>query len=224
MDIKIKFEELFDFGNELFLQNLLLATKIKNNLLNKGDLSGAEKIDREVISVYEKMYEDINLEKNKFLEEENKESYLAKLEENLNKILENSGFSKTFIEEKMKLRRSLAKNSGSEVVKKFYSYQLKEYRKILDNFILEMNRILDKEEKLNLELSNEVQEKNQLKIIQKLQPIIKKSRNLTEKIEKYNKKIIEINEIIAKKWTHEIYGTLDKNELLTTFSNFYSQK
>lgn len=222
MDLEIKLEEICEFAQEIFLQNLLLATKIKNDLSEKGDLSGAEKIEKEVISVYEKMYEAMNIENLKKMEEEN--FSIEKIQKNINDILEKSSFTKEFIEERINLRKKLLGESGAEAVKNFYNYQLKECKLTLNNLIKEMDKILSIEEELNLQLSNEIQEKNQLKIVEKLRPIIKKSRNLTQKIKKYNDKKIELEAILSKKWTYEMYGTINKSELLTTFLNFYGKK
>lgn len=222
MDLEIKLEEICEFAQEIFLQNLLLATKIKNDLSEKGDLSGAEKIEKEVISVYEKMYEAMNIENLKKMEEEN--FSIEKIKKNINDILEKSSFTKEFIEERINLRKKLLGESGAEVVKNFYNYQLKECKLTLNNLIKEMDRILSIEEELNFKLSNEIQEKNQLKIVEKLRPIIKKSRILTQKIKKYNDKKIELEAILSKKWTYEMYGTINKSELLTTFLNFYGKK
>lgn len=222
MDLEIKLEEICEFAQEIFLQNLLLATKIKNDLSEKGDLSGAEKIEKEVISVYEKMYEAMNIENLKKMEEEN--FSIEKIKKNINDILEKSSFTKEFIEERINLRKKLLGESGAEVVKNFYNYQLKECKLTLNNLIKEMDKILSIEEELNFKLSNEIQEKNQLKIVEKLRPIIKKSRILTQKIKKYNDKKIELEAILSKKWTYEMYGTINKSELLTTFLNFYGKK
>lgn len=222
MDLEIKLEEICEFAQEIFLQNLLLATKIKNDLSEKGDLSGAEKIEKEVISVYEKMYEAMNIENLKKMEEEN--FSIEKIQKNINDILEKSSFTREFIEERINLRKKLVGKSGAEVVKNFYNYQLKECKLTLNNLIKEMDKILSIEEELNLKLSNEIQEKNQLKIVEKLRPIIKKSRILTQKIKKYNDKKIELEAILSKKWTYEMYGTINKSELLTTFLNFYGKK
>ena len=50
---------------------------------------------------------------------------------------------------------------------------------------------MDKEEKLNLDLSNAIQEVEQLEIIDKLQPIRAKFRNLSIQLDKYQKELEE---------------------------------
>ncbi|MDY5305471.1 MAG: hypothetical protein SPH54_02920, partial [Fusobacterium gastrosuis] len=54
MDSKIK--EIVDYGREICLQNLLLITRLKEDLKQKTDLSGIEKIDKEVLPIYENIY------------------------------------------------------------------------------------------------------------------------------------------------------------------------
>ena len=53
MDSKIK--EIVDYGREICLQNLLLITRLKEDLKQKTDLSGIEKIDRKYF-LYMKIY------------------------------------------------------------------------------------------------------------------------------------------------------------------------
>ena len=55
MDIKIKIEDFIKYAKEVCLQNLFLADNIKVDLKNQDNLFEAERIDKEVISVYENM-------------------------------------------------------------------------------------------------------------------------------------------------------------------------
>lgn len=221
MDLKINKIEISEYGKEICLQNLLLTNKIKENLNKSGDISGVEKIENEVIPVYEKIYFSLDLEELDKIENEDKNA-LEKIKENLERILKNSGLTKEFILSQLELRKKLSGKSGAEVVKKFYKYKLKEYKKIKFDLLEKINSILDEEEKLNLELSNAIQEEEQMKIIDKLQPVRQKYRELEAQINIYQKEIKICEDAISKKWYYEIYGTLQEKDLLNSFLNIYN--
>ena len=56
MDIKIKIEDFIKYAKEVCLQNLFLADNIKVDLKNQDNLYEVERIEKEVISVYENIY------------------------------------------------------------------------------------------------------------------------------------------------------------------------
>lgn len=224
MDLKIDLTNIsnyYDYAKEICLQNLLLTSKIRDNLLQQGDIFGVEKIDNEVIPIYEKIYLSLDLENLKYLcKEEEKE--FDKIKDNLEKILKDSSLKKEFIMEQLKKRKMLSGKSGAEVVKRFYTYKLKEYKKIRTNLLEKINTILDEEEELNLDLSNAIQEEDQMIIIEKLQPIREKYRNIERQINIYQKEIEKCEKVLLQKWEYEIYGTLEEKDLLNSFSNIYS--
>lgn len=218
MDLKIK--ELSSYGKEICLQNLLLITRIKEDLSQKGDLAGIEKIEAELIPVYEKIYLSLESEQ---LEEIHKIDIKAfeKINETLDKILKDSGLKKEFILEQLEKRKKLSGKSGAEVVKKFFNYRLKEYKKKRSEILEKINKILDEEEKLNLDLSNAIQEEEQMKIIENLQPIRQKYRNLESQLNIYQNGIIEAEKVLKSKWQYEIYGTREEKEFLDVFLKVY---
>ena len=81
------------------------------------------------------------------------------------------------------------------------------------------HKLLDKEEKSNLDLSNAIQEVEQLEIIEKLQPVRAEFRNLSLQLDKYQKELEETENKLLKKWYYEIYGTPDKEILLKTYNS-----
>lgn len=232
MDIK-KIKEISNYGKELALQQLLKATNTRNGLGKKGDLSGAEKIDKEVIPVFENIYKFFDFENlesilnTERLEEKNKEINKDNFNlEDINKFLEkfrkDNKIDKDFILKQIEIRKKLKGNSGSEVVEKFLKYRLKEYKKIKNNYLEQIKKILAEEEKLNIDLSNSIQEIEQTKILENLQIVMKKYQILLEKFKNYEEEIDKTQEKINSKWTFEIYGTLEEKELLKVYENFFT--
>lgn len=221
MDLNNKIEYISDFGKEICLQNLLLSSKIRDDLEKKGDISGAEKISREIIPVYEKIYNsfDINIVKG-LCSDEVTVNACNKIFE---KLLKDTGFEKEFIESQLMKRKEIKGKSGAEVLKKFFSYNLKEAKKIKGSLLSKINKILDNEEKLNLELSNSIQEMEQIEIIEKLQPIRKEFRKFEEKLNFYVLKIKNFEEKLEKKWPYEIYGTIEEKKFLEIYNDFFNK-
>lgn len=218
MDSKIK--EIVDYGREICLQNLLLITRLKEDLKQKTDLSGIEKIDKEVLPIYENIYFSLEEEQLKSMIADDSE-LLEKIKNNLEKILENSNLSKNFILEQLSKRKELIGKSGAEVVKKFNTYKLKEYKKERADLLSKISLVLDEEEKLNLDLSNAIQEKEQMEIIEKIQPIREKYRELEKKFNMFQEEVKKCEEILNKKWPYEIYGTREEKEFLDVFLKVY---
>ncbi|MCI5725700.1 hypothetical protein [Fusobacterium sp.] len=218
MDSKIK--EIVDYGREICLQNLLLITRLKEDLKQKTDLSGIEKIDKEVLPIYENIYFSLEEEQLKSMIADDSE-LLEKIKNNLEKILENSNLSKNFILEQLSKRKELIGKSGAEVVKKFNTYKLKEYKKERADLLSKINLALDEEEKLNLDLSNAIQEKEQMEIIEKIQPIREKYRELEKKFNMFQEEVKKCEEVLNKKWPYEIYGTREEKEFLDVFLKVY---
>lgn len=218
MDSKIK--EIVDYGREICLQNLLLITRLKEDLKQKTDLSGIEKIDKEVLPIYENIYFSLEEEQLKSMIADDSE-LLEKIKNNLEKILENSNLSKNFILEQLSKRKELIGKSGAEVIKKFNTYKLKEYKKERADLLSKINLVLDEEEKLNLDLSNAIQEKEQMEIIEKIQPIREKYRELEKKFNMFQEEVKKCEEVLNKKWPYEIYGTREEKEFLDVFLKVY---
>ena len=75
MDINTKIKDFIKYANEVCLQNLFLADNIKVDLKNQDNLYEVERIDKEVISVYENIYLSLDEE---FLLNLYKENKLSK--------------------------------------------------------------------------------------------------------------------------------------------------
>ena len=218
MDINTKIKDFIKYANEVCLQNLFLADNIKVDLKNQDNLYEVERIDKEVISVYENIYLSLNEEFLLNLYKENKKAF-KQLEETIEKMKKDANLKDGYIKNQIKKREELKGNSGAEVVEKFFKYKIKELKKIKGDLLQKLNKLLDKEEKLNLDLSNAIQEVEQLEITEKLQPVRAEFRKLSLQLDKYQKELEETENKLSKKWYYEIYGTTDKEILLKAYNS-----
>ncbi len=218
MDIETKIKDFIKYAKEVCLQNLFLADNIKVDLKNQDNLFEAERIDKEVISVYENIYLSLNEEFLLNLYKENKKVF-EQLEETIEKMKKDANLKDEYIKSQIKKREELKGNSGAEVVEKFFKYKIKELKKIKGDLLQKLNKLLDKEEKLNLDLSNAIQEVEQLEITEKLQPVRAEFRKLSIQLDKYQKELEETENKLSKKWYYEIYGTTDKEILLKAYNS-----
>ena len=217
MDINTKINDFINYAREVCLKSLLWADNIKVDLKNQDNLYEVERIEKEVISVYENIYLSLDEEFLLKLYEENKKAF-EQLEKTIEKMREDTNLKDEYIKTQIKKRKELKGNSGSEVVEKFFKYKIKELKKIKGDLLKKLNKLLDKEEKLNLDLSNAIQEIEQLEIIEKLQPVRAEFRNLSLQLDKYQKELEETENKLLKKWYYEIYGTTDKDILLKVYN------
>ena len=218
MDINTKIKNFINYSKEICLQNLFLADNIKVDLKNQDNLYEVERIEKEVISVYENIYLSLDKEFLLNLYKENKKTF-EQLEETIEKMKKDANLKDEYIKTQIKKRIELKGNSGAEVVEKFFKYKIKELKKIKGNLLQKLNKLLDKEEKLNLDLSNAIQEVKQLEIIEKIQPVRAEFRNLSLQLDKYQKELEETENKLLKKWYYEIYGTTDKEILLKAYNS-----
>ena len=218
MDINTKIKDFINYAKEICLQNLFLADNIKVDLKNQDNLYEVERIEKEVVSVYENIYLSLDEEFLLNLYKENKKAY-EQLEDTIEKLKKDANLKDEYIKTQIKKRAELKGNSGAEVVEKFFKYKIKELKKIKGDLLQRLNKLLDKEEKLNLDLSNAIQEVEQLEIIEKLQPVRAEFRSLSLQLDKYQKELEETENKLFKKWYYEIYGTTDKEVLLKVYNS-----
>ena len=218
MDINTKINDFINYAREVCLKSLLWADNIKVDLKSQDNLYEVERIEKEVISVYENIYLSLDEEFLLKLYKENKKAF-EQLEKTIEKMREDTNLKDEYIKTQIKKRKKLKGNSGSEVVEKFFKYKIKELKKIKGDLLKKLNKLLDKEEKLNLDLSNAIQEVEQLEIIEKLQPVRAEFRSLSLQLDKYQKELEETENKLLKKWYYEIYGTTDKDILLKVYNS-----
>ena len=218
MDINTKIKDFINYAREVCLKCLLWADNIKVDLKSQDNLYEVERIEKEVISVYENIYLSLDEEFLLKLYKENKKAF-EQLEKTIEKMREDANLKDKYIKTQIKKRKELKGNSGSEVVEKFFKYKIKELKKVKRDLLQKLNKLLDKEEKLNLDLSNAIQEVEQLEIIERLQPVRAEFRNLSLQLDKYQKELEETENKLLKKWYYEIYGTTDKDILLKVYNS-----
>ena len=218
MDTETKIKNFIDYAREVCLQNLFLVDNFKVDLKNQDNLYEVERIDNEVISKYENIY--LLLDETTILDIYKKDrKVFEKIEKAIKKMAEDAKIKDEYINLQIKKRKELKGNSGSEVVEKFFKYKIKELKKIKGDLLQKINKVLDREEKLNLDLSNAIQEVEQLEIVEKLQPIRAEFRKLSIQLDKYQKELEETENKLSKKWYYEIYGTTDKEILLKAYNS-----
>ncbi len=181
MDINTKIKNFIKYAKEICLQNLFLADNIKVDLKNQDNLYEVERIEKEVISVYENIYLSLDEEFLLNLYKENKKAF-EQLEETIEKMKKDANLKDEYIKTQIKKRIELKGNSGAEVVEKFFKYKIKELKKIKGDLLQKLNKLLDKEEKLNLDLSNAIQEVEQLEIIEKLNSVKERESGIKDKV------------------------------------------
>lgn len=217
MDTETKIKNFIDYAREVCLQNLFLVDNFKVDLKNQDNLYEVERIDNEVISKYENIY--LLLDETTILDIYKKDrKVFEKIEKAIKKMAEDAKIKDEYINLQIKKRKELKGNSGSEVVEKFFKYKIKELKKIKGDLLQKINKVLDREEKLNLDLSNAIQEVEQLEIVEKLQPVRAEFRKLSLQLDKYQKELEETENKLSKKWYYEIYGTTDKETLLDAYN------
>lgn len=202
-----------EFLQEAILE-ILRKIKIAMDKLEKNnEISALEILQANVLENYEKLYlavsngENIDIEDEKFKNIENK----------IFEILKKYEISKKKIENNISEKKKNSGKSGAEVVKRLFEYEKKELDKIKYALLDKINIILDKEEKLDLELKNAIQEEEQINIIYKLQPIREEYRKYEEKLIEIQKKIDEVKNKIEKKWYYEIYGNLSEDRMMEIY-------
>ncbi|WP_270749870.1 hypothetical protein [Fusobacterium hominis] len=212
--MEIKDNEILQFSREAILQVLRkLNTKIEE-LKKNDEISAIEILQRDVVSKYEKLFKGLN---NEISDDEKDENKLQNIKKYILDILHDNGITTEFIFEQMKLRQELKGNSGAEVVKNLFEYEKKELTKKKYDLLDRVNKVLDEEEKLAMDLKNAIQEEEQMECIYKLQPVREKYRKLEEKVMNVQKKLEDVDKKINSIWEYEIYGTIPKEEMLKAF-------
>lgn len=211
---------LLKFCIEVILQVLKMTDNKIKELREKGDLSGAEILENDVITKYEKLYGGLTGEAVQKLEEKE----LAGIKEHIENIIEKNNLTKEFIEAQLELREKLKNNSGAEVIKKFFQYEKKELENKKSYLLEKVSKLLDEEEKVSMLMKNAIQEEEQIEYIYQLQPIRAEYRNLEKKILKIQEKIELLKKKLDSEWYYEIYGTISKDEMLKSYNEVMNKK
>lgn len=209
-------KDLWIEARETFLQVLLLAYQQSKKFEAEGDMAGKEIVERDVIASYEKLYFSLDGEEIQNFKEEQ----LITFAQHLQEIQQKHHFTRAWILEQADLREKLRGKSGAEVVKRLLEYQKKELEKQLRSILRRAEEILEQEEKKTVELSNAIQEVDQMKIIEELQPLQREYAKISKNAIEIRKKIDYTVREIEKKWIYEIFGTITEQILKETYMSF----
>ena len=208
--------EILKFSKEVILQVFVKINKRMEELKRNDEISALEILQNEVVPKYEKLYKGLKIELAED-EEIDKEKF-----ENIKKyiydIMKENGFTEDFINSQIKIREEIKGESGAEVVKKLFEYEKKQMENTKYNLLDKVNKVLDKEDKLAMDLKNAIQEEEQIECIYKLQPVREEYRALEEKVLRVQKNIDELKKKLDSEWAYEIYGTISKDEMLNTYN------
>lgn len=208
--------EILKFSTEVILQVFVKINKRVEELKSNDEISALEILQNEVIPKYEKLYKGLKTEI-----KEDEEIDIEKFE-NIKKyiydIMKENSFSEEFIRTQMKLRERFQGESGAEVVKKLFEYEKKQMENTKYNLLDKVNKVLDREDKLAMDLKNAIQEEEQIECIYKLQSVREEYRDLEEKVLRVQKNIDDLKKKLDSEWTYEIYGTISKDEMLNTYN------
>ena len=208
--------EILKFSTEVILQVFVKINKRVEELKSNDEISALEILQNEVIPKYEKLYKGLKTEI-----KDDEEIDIEKFE-NIKKyiydIMKENSFTKEFIRTQMKLREKFQGESGAEVVKKLFEYEKKQMENTKYNLLDKVNKVLDREDKLAMDLKNAIQEEEQIECIYKLQPVREEYRALEEKVLRVQKNIDDLKKKLDSEWTYEIYGTISKDEMLNTYN------
>ena len=208
--------DILKFSTEVILQVFRKINKRIDELKNNDEISALEILQNEVIPKYEKLYKGLKTEI-----KDDEEIDIEKFE-NIKKyiydIMKENSFTEEFIRTQMKLREKFQGESGAEVVKKLFEYEKKQMENTKYNLLDKVNKVLDREDKLAMDLKNAIQEEEQIECIYKLQPVREEYRALEEKVLRVQKNIDDLKKKLDSEWTYEIYGTISKDEMLNTYN------
>lgn len=208
--------EILKFSTEVILQVFVKINKRVEELKSNDEISALEILQNEVIPKYEKLYKGLKTEI-----KDDEEIDIEKFE-NIKKyiydIMRENSFTEEFIRTQMKLREKFQGESGAEVVKKLFEYEKKQMENTKYNLLDKVNKVLDREDKLAMDLKNAIQEEEQIECIYKLQPVREEYRAIEEKVLRVQKNIDDLKKKLDSEWTYEIYGTISKDEMLNTYN------
>lgn len=208
--------EILKFSTEVILQVFVKINKRVEELKSNDEISALEILQNEVIPKYEKLYKGLKTEI-----KDDEEIDIEKFE-NIKKyiydIMKENSFTEEFIRTQMKLREKFQGESGAEVVKKLFEYEKKQMENTKYNLLDKVNKVLDREDKLAMDLKNAIQEEEQIECSYKLQPVREEYRALEEKVLRVQKNIDDLKKKLDSEWTYEIYGTISKDEMLNTYN------
>ena len=220
MQSKTEAEQFWFFAKETILKVLqILDSKLKN-FQSLDDYDGVKKIEDELIPKYEKLFQELDLDLDKHLDF----NTLEKFKNIIMDITKQFNLDEDFIQSESKKRKELGKNSGSEVVKKFFEYQIKELEKKRDSLLEMAESLIKKEEDLSIELGEVIQEEEEQRCLEQLTAVSKQLNALNEKLDALKNQIDFLEHALKTKWRHEIFGTVSREKMLKAYKETNTER
>ncbi len=214
MQKRIEAEKFWVFAREVVLKVLQNLEVNLKKLQSLGDFDGAQSIERELIPKYEKLFNELSLDLDTQINYENIDSF----KEVISDIVEQFKLDKTYLQSEAEKRKELEDNSGAEVVKKFFEYQLIELNKKRESLLNMLISLTNKEEDLSSRLSEAVQEEAEQRYLEELTSISKQINLLSEKLNILKEKIDSLKNSLDTKWRYEIFGTVSREDMLKAYN------
>lgn len=213
----MKKDEFRDYAQEVILTVLKITSTQLDKLKEMGDISGEELLTEKVLLPYEKIYGALLEMKVDEMSEEEFSSFKEMVEE----IREKNNLSFEKIQKSLKKREELKEKSGATVVKKFFKYNLNRLLDKKDKITSRYNELVTEEQNLENLLKDTIQEEEQFDIIYKLQPVREKLRDIESKYLSVEKDINQLKKKLESRWPSDVYGVISEEELLETYKEAF---
>lgn len=213
----MKRDEFRDYAQEVILTVLKITSTQLDKLKEMGDISGEEILTEKVLLPYEKIYGALLEMKVDEMSEEEFNSFKEMVEE----IREKNSLSFEKIQKSLKKRVELKDKSGATVIKKFFKYNLNRLLDKKDKITSRYNELVTEEQNLENLLKDTIQEEEQFDIIYKLQPVREKLRDIESKYLSVEKDINQLKRKLESRWPYDIYGVISEEELLETYKEAF---
>lgn len=215
MNNKEQLEDLLLLGKEVVLSIMKLADDEMKKAREMEDFEKEKSIFTEVIPKYYKLFEEFNSEAGD--EGDITEEVLIKMEEMVYKLIEDYKIDEEDIWDKVRKRLELKENSGAEVVKKLFEFQLGQLKSDRNKLLDIEKQLLEKQRELEKNLADAIQEREELEAFKNLKENSDKLDAIDKKFLEMDEKIAELEYNIDSKWRYEIYGTISKEEMLEAY-------
>lgn len=141
---------------------------------------------------------------------------ISHLKDTIENILKKNNFSNDYIENCQKKRKNLKGISGAEVTKNLFLYTVKDLEKKQGDIFDKLNPLLKKEKQLENDLKECIQYDDEMKVSSDIVDLRERKRNLNLKLKEIDFLIKQINYDLDCGWKYEIFGTISKEELKKT--------
>lgn len=209
----MEINEFRKFGLEVVLKVLKKTSDEIKKYEEIEDFAGVETLTNDVLTKYEKLYEAftsdalLNIDK----------SEMESLELVLLDIMKKNKLDLDYISSEIELRISLEGKSGTTAITNLYKLQLKKLSEKKEQLLQLAEGILDEEARLESALRDAIQEDEQVSIIEKMPRVRARYSVIARELEEVHSKLVEIEDILSKKWPCDIYGTISEEKLISIF-------